>query len=389
MQRNDHVFRKIIASFIILAMLLSFSGCMPYRELKDELIVEGMGIDYENNRYNITFQVKNMQKSNGGEEESKKSSGSNEVKLIQCYGDSLFDSVRNATMQNGRKLYFSNIRAFVVGEDVCRTRFLEIMDFMQRNQQIKPTERLFVAKGKAYDILSYEEDGNIVPAENMQQIAKSGSETSKVYDVRLLDIFKAESSGLIDPAIPLVSVSMIKGKPKLQISGAAYIRNDKLAGFLDADQTKGLMFVTGKLKGGVIITKSPHGATVTSEIFSSSTNVSISGDEKTPEISVKVKSQTGITEISSEKKYVVDDKFIKALEKQQEAVIKTEIESSIEQALNKNGSDVFGFRRKIYETKPELWRKLSKKWDEVTKKVKFTISVKTEVVNSGLTNKNI
>jgi hypothetical protein len=132
-------------------------------ELKNESIVEGMGIDYEKNQYNITFQIYNTQSSGGGGEEAKKSSGSGKVKILQSTGTSLFEAVRNATLQNGRKLYFSNIRAFIIGDEVSKNHFAELLDFMERNQQIKPTERIFAAKGKASDILSFKQDDEIVP----------------------------------------------------------------------------------------------------------------------------------------------------------------------------------------------------------------------------------
>lgn len=384
---NKMVFKKACAVILAVTLPLSLTGCMPYMELKNESIVEGMGIDYEKNQYNITFQIYNTQSSGGGGEEAKKSSGSGKVKILQSTGTSLFEAVRNATLQNGRKLYFSNIRAFIIGDEVSKNHFAELLDFMERNQQIKPTERIFAAKGKASDILSFKQDDEIVPAINIQQMAQSNTETSKVPDIELLDVFNSMASGLTDPVVTSISIGKTGDKKNIQLSGTAVIHNNKLAGYLDYNQTKGFMWITGQGKGGVVVTKLPQGGMVTSEIMGCSSKISVSGNEKKPVIDVSVKTQTNITEINTNKEYIINDKFLETVKNMQNEEIKKDINLAIKQALRTYDSDIFGFGKKIFEDKPEMWRKLSAKWSETVKNLNVKISVNSEVKHIGLTNK--
>ena len=119
---NKQKMRKAALAGTLLVSFL-FTGCMPYKELKNESIVEGMGIDSDPDGYKVTFQIYKPEKGGGGEESGKKGGGS-KVTILQSSGASLFDAVRNATLQNGRKLYFSNTRAYIIGEDVCRATSL-------------------------------------------------------------------------------------------------------------------------------------------------------------------------------------------------------------------------------------------------------------------------
>ena len=64
--------KRICALAFALIIPLSFSGCMPYQELKEESIVEGMGIDYGKNAYSVTFQINDMQQSGGSGKEDQK-----------------------------------------------------------------------------------------------------------------------------------------------------------------------------------------------------------------------------------------------------------------------------------------------------------------------------
>lgn len=386
--RNSKLFSK--PACILLASLLislTLTGCMPYRELKNESIVEGMGIDYKDGQYLITFQIYNPQQSGGGDgDNTKKSSGPNTVKILQSTGNSLFDAVRNATLQTGRKLFFSNIRAYIIGRDICKSHFCELLDFMQRNQQIKPTERIFISKGKAEDILTYQQDGTIEPALNIQQMAENYSDTSKILDMRLLDIFKYTASGMVDPAVSLISINKLNGKNVLQMSGTAVIHNNKLEGFLDYAQTRGLMWITGKCKGGVFVVEYPKCGSVTIEILSASSSMNISESGGKPVINISVTAKTSIDEIHSYKKCVINYNFETEVSKLQNEAIKKEINDALNQSIDIYGADIFGFRQKIFQQKPELWRKISGDWDNILKHLDIRINVKSEVENAGLTN---
>jgi spore germination protein KC len=376
----------LIACMLILPIVLT--GCMPYEELKSESIVEGMGIDYGDNGYNITFQIYNPKSGGGGGGgDNGKNSTSSTVTILQCSGASLFDAVRNATLQNGRKLYFSNTRAYVVGEEVCKENFNKVLDFMERNQQIRPSDHIYIAKGKAADVMLYQKDGEIVPAVNLQLMSENNVQTSKVEEVQLFDIFKNTATGCTDSTISAIAIKEENnGEKTLEMDGSAVLHNNHFAGYLDDKETRGCLWIKSKAQGGVLILNLPEGGTASMEIIKSSSKVSFSGDEKTPAVTVDISFHTNLVELQSQENYTIDGSFLSNLKKIQEDTVKAEAQAAIDKALKDYDSDVFGFGVKIFQNRPDIWHKIGSEWNQNAKNTKVEIKVDSIISHIGLTN---
>lgn len=376
----SHKLAVITACALTLSAMLT--GCMPFKELKEESIVEGMGIDYTPNGYHVTFQI---YKPEGGGDSSKKSKS--KVTILETDGGSLFDAVRNATLQNGRKLYFSNTRAYVIGEEACKKDFGKLLDFMERNQQIRPSDHLYIAKGKASDILTYSKNEEIVPAVNLEQMSEDSVQTSKTPDVQLFDIFKCTSSELTDPVIPAVSLKEGNGgEKKLEMDGTAVFHKSQFMGYLDGKETRGLLWMNSKVHGGVLLLSIPQGGVASMEILKGGSKVTIKGDEKSPSYQVEIKVNSNLVELQSQKDYTIDGSFVSKLKKIQDDTIKSEAQAAVDKALKTYGTDVFGFGLKTFQEKPDVWHKLSKEWDKKAKDIKVEIKVDSKINHIGLTN---
>ncbi len=373
---------------LALSFSFIFSGCMPYTELKEESIVEGVGVDSDSNGgYILTFQIFNPQQGGGGGQGGK-SSTSEQVKILQSSGATLFDAIRNATLQVGRKLYFSNNRAYVIGEDVCKSGISKILDFMERNEQIKPTEHMYVAKGKASDILTFKKDGQYIPAENFDEMSENSIQTSKLVDVELLETYKDVSNGIIDPVLPVATIQADEsGENILELDGTAIFRDNKLVGFLNSNETRGYLWIDGKVQGGVIHFDLPQGGTASMAILSSSSKIKAQNNSGTPSISVNVKLSTKISEIESSKSLIINEKLISKLKTLQENVVKTETKAAIDTAVKTYGADIFGFGMNLYESQPTLWRKLGVDWSKNSQSLNIQINVDSSIDHTGLLGK--
>lgn len=376
--------RKAALAACLLIIPLLLTGCMPYKEIKDELLVEGIGIDKSEDGYDLTFQI---YKPDTGDSQNKEAS-SNTVEIIECSGTSIFDAVRNATLQYGRKLFFSNTRAFVISEDVCKDDFTNVIDFMQRNHEVRLTEHLFVAKGKAYDIMSFKKDDEIVPAVNLQTMAEEYSQTSKIEQVEFIDILKKVSSNITDASIPVIAITeSSSGAEVMEVDGTAVFNEDNFVGYIDKTQTRGLLFIDGLAKGGNIVLALPDGGNANMEIISSSSKISFTGTREKPSIKAEITLKTNITEVQSDKDYTIDDNFISKLIDIQNNTVSSEARSAVDKALHEYGCDIFGFGQKIYQNNPDIWHSIGSNWKTNAKNLKVDITVKSVVTHTGLTNK--
>jgi spore germination protein KC len=377
-----------VACALSLSMVLS--GCMPYTEIKQESIVEGVGIDSDGSGgYNLTFQIYNPQQSSGGGGQSGKGSSSSQVTILQSNGTSIIDAVRNATLQVGRKLYFSNNRAYIIAEDICKNDFSKLLDFMERNEQIQDTEHMYVAKGKASDILTYKKDDEYVPAENFEAMSQSNVQTSKMVNVQLYDTFFDISSGITDPVLPATDIQTnAMGDQILKVDGTAVFHNNSLAGYLDDSETRGYLWIKGKVQGGVINVNLPQGGIASMSILGGSSKIKTQNTNGKPLIKINIKLNSKIIEIQSPSILNMDEKFMNQLGTLQNNAVKAEAQSAIDKALKGYGADIFGFGLDLYENQPQLWQKLSKDWNTNAKNLNVEINVTSNVGHAGLTANN-
>lgn len=394
MRRVNNKSRRKVLRAVACVLIFPFvlTGCMPYKELKDESIVEGVGIDLGSNGYDLTFQIYKPQSGSGGGGGggSNSKSSSSTVTILQSSGSSLFDAVRNATLQNGRKLYFSNTRAYVVGQEVCRKNFSRLLDFMERNSQVEPSEHMFITKGKAADIMTHKKNEEIVPAVNLELMAQEYVNTSKMANIQLFDIFENVASGITDPIVSAVNLKTdSNGEQVMEMDGTAVFHNNSIAGYLDKTQTRGYLWITGKAKGGVIMLKLPNGGSASLEVLTNGSKISVSGDDKNPVIHIALKVASSLTEVESQSEYTIDSGFISVLNKLQSQRVTTEARDAVNKALSNYDADIFGFGMSIFENKPELWHKIGKKWAAYAKKIKVEITTDSSIMHTGLTTQTV
>ncbi|MFT9055137.1 MAG: Ger(x)C family spore germination C-terminal domain-containing protein [Ethanoligenens sp.] len=170
---------------VSLSAMVALTGCTTSRELKDMDIVEGLGVDLlPDGEYQATYQIFQMQTGAGGEA----------VDILQTSGSNLFDCSRNATVQTGKRLYYSNERVLVIGSAVCRKGLTPLMDFFSRNHELRMGQRVFMAEGRAADILTAKNANGVITAKNLEQVELNEIYNSKIMDMQLGEVMERIST---------------------------------------------------------------------------------------------------------------------------------------------------------------------------------------------------
>ncbi|ADU28026.1 Ger(x)C family spore germination protein [Ethanoligenens harbinense] len=186
---------KAAAVLLLCAALVVMTGCTESRELKDMDIIEGLGVDLlPNGEYQVTFQIFQSQTQTGGED----------VDILQTSGANLFDCSRNATVQSGKRLYYSNERALILGSAVCRKGLSPILDFFSRNHELRMGQRVFMAEGRAADILTAKNPNGVITAKYLERVAMNETYNSKIMDMQLGELVErvaTKSDAIFMPTI--------------------------------------------------------------------------------------------------------------------------------------------------------------------------------------------
>lgn len=128
--------KKII---LLIFVCLLMSGCYDYNELNDLAIVTGIGIDYIDQEFEVTFEILSTKK----EGETSASTSSYTV-------SSKAKTITEAIKKNGNHLdkvaYFDHIDIVVISEEVAKNKLEEAADYLIRSAKVRNEFYMVIAK---------------------------------------------------------------------------------------------------------------------------------------------------------------------------------------------------------------------------------------------------
>ena len=134
--------RKIVGTISIISVLILFSGCNS-TQLNQRLIVQGMGIDKNNNGYDITLIVLDT------ENEEKE----NAVKLIYTDGKNVEEALYRIENQRGKKLLLSQC-LFIMMNRESAMDYRNTLSYFADMSEMQKTSNLMVTDDSSKNTLS-------------------------------------------------------------------------------------------------------------------------------------------------------------------------------------------------------------------------------------------
>lgn len=177
---------SIISCIILLLML---PGCWNWRELNTLAIVQAVGIDRtDDGQISVSLQI--LKPSAIKSSTAEKASGSKSVWVVTSKGETVFDAIRNASLQTDRKAYFSHNTVYVLSEGIAKEGIGDELDLLSRDPEFRKLPYVFISKRKAEDIIKGEHEQEKIPGQAIEKLAKLTSVTSNIPKVQLLDLLK-------------------------------------------------------------------------------------------------------------------------------------------------------------------------------------------------------
>jgi len=169
---------------------------------------------------------------------------------------------------------------------------------------------------------------------------------------------------------------------ELKISDTALFREDRLVGWLDPNESRGLLWIRGEVKEGVLVVKDRE-QKITFEIFNNTTKLQPSLKDGRPVMQVEVKAAGNLGEVSPGI-YQLDEDKIKEMEQKIGAAVAAQVLAAVKKA-QALGSDVLGFAPAVHRSMPEQWnRDLAANWPEVFKTMEVNVKVDSRIKGIGL-----
>ncbi|WNS73485.1 Ger(x)C family spore germination protein [Bacillus sp. DTU_2020_1000418_1_SI_GHA_SEK_038] len=386
--------RKILIMTLLISLVIIVSGCWNRRELNELAIVVGLGIDKSDDQYLVTAQVVNpgeIAKKGGG-------GGKTPVIVYQEKGETIFQAIRKITTVAPRKLYFAHQRMLVFGEELAKEGIGEALDFLSRDPELRTDFYIVVAKdAKAGDVLKILTHLEAIPANKMfTSLETSEKAWAPSVTVTLDKLIADMVSDGINPALTGIT---IKGdlemgetmknlektglNTKLQYQGMALFNNDKLIGWLNDDDSRGLHYSTGTVKSSVGVISCPKGGKIGIEVVRTKADLKAMVKNGEPKGTIKVQVEGNVGDVKCRGLDLKKTETIYNLEKIGEKALKEVIQSSIEVTQKEFQSDVFGFGEALHRSDPAYWKKVKKEWNQKFSEMPVTIEVDVKIRQTG------
>ncbi|MBE6147968.1 MAG: Ger(x)C family spore germination protein [Firmicutes bacterium] len=187
---------------IILLCILLLTGCYDYVEINDLYFISCIGIDYEDDKFKLTYEILNDTQK--GSEQS-----SQEGFTISGSGKTLATAFDNISTKMAKKPYFYHLKAIVLSEDVAKKHTQEIIEFVTRNPEIRNEFYLTIAKDvKASDIVKNTTKSNPVVGNQITQLIDSNVKYFNITFAKPFeDILERFLNDKIDPIVNVLTLS--------------------------------------------------------------------------------------------------------------------------------------------------------------------------------------
>jgi spore germination protein KC len=393
---------------LLLTVIFTQTGCWDRKEVEDLAIVLAIAIEPGSGN-NIKITVQNVNPASAGKGSvvgsgSGMQTGTKSYRNRSIEGKTMFDAIRELSRQSPQQLFFAHNQLIIFSEDLAQKRGIsDIIDFLERNPQIRRNTWVLVGRGEMTTLL--DEPGRLqtTPSQRIFDIINQRDFSSKYAIKRLGDFLEMLESKDKQAYTAVVEYTpnlaarkkheehvTEQGQPpeprdNIELRGTAVFREDKMVGWLNPEESRGLLWVRGEVRGGIIDIPSPDekNKLISLEILSSKTKLEPQINDGQLQMNINVKTETNIAETTSTMNIAKPEK-IKELEKLVGKAVQAEIQAALDKTMQEYDTDVLGFAEAIHRNFPSKWKSLGKNWSSTFPTVEVTIMVDAKIRRIGL-----
>lgn len=389
-----------ITRLLLCALLLLQTGCWNKIELNDIAIISATGVDWRDGRWELSFQIviPKAISSQTGE------SGRAAVNVFSTTGENFRFAVSKASQETSRRLYFSHNQIVIIGQEAARKGIGPLLETYLRNHDSRETVGVFLSKGDARKMLEQLIPLEDIPGAAIQRMIAneemSGSSFRQMTIHTVLTDLLGSTKATSIPGLVIAgsgestnSVGMMdktSTPSKVRLGELAIIREDKLVGWINGEQSSGVMWLTDQVgKATVSFACKGKGKGETSSsarILSASTKLSPVRTNGKWLMKIKVDAQGSLMEYNCPGDLSKPNK-VKDIEKRIEEEI-TFLMTNGWEAVRKYQADVLGFGTLIHKRHPKLWKEEKGQWKELFPKTEIELTVRMKLNSTGTSGRN-
>ncbi|MDD4402436.1 MAG: Ger(x)C family spore germination protein [Desulfitobacteriaceae bacterium] len=380
---------KIAALLVLILQLLFATGCWDLLELNKRAIVVGLGFDSSPNEDKILISVQIIDPSNIKTPQTAGGGDGQPYWIATNESTTVFEGMRAMTHVSSRKLFFPHNQIIIFGEDLAKKGIKDYLDLLMRDYEFRETNWIIVSEGKAQDILDTKTRVNNISAFFIRDLITERKFSSQAMAINIKDLARKITSKSTAPIASYIYLENTGQEKRLNLSRTAVFDNNmNMVGTLNNYESRGLLWVLGEVKSGIIVVESPNGkGNYSLEILKVKSKIIPEFKDGKPTITVRVKESSNLGETSCLEDLTKPEVW-ELMESLQNEAIHQEISITLDKAQELK-ADIFGFGEAFHKKYPRRWKEMEPNWQEIFSSLEVNIIVESKVKNPGVIIKKV
>lgn len=396
--------KALLLLTLILSQCLLLSGCLSPVQLNRQAIVQGIGIDYQNGKYRLTFQVFSPSGSSGG---SNIGTSADNAKLISSEGASVSEAVQNGVRVQGKELFIGQNRIIIIGLEAAKHDLTETVSYLGTNAASRQNAHVVLSATTAEEVMSMRINQGILPAEALDRITENARENGLSPSIRLFELRKMLDTRHESAFLPILSIKQ-EAKPAsagqgegegegdsgsqtleqispFEISETAVFSNNIFRGTLDKEQTRGMMWIRGEVENTSIQLSPAKGGSASAHVYRADSKLIPRKSTDKPEFDLTISCRaTKQDSTSAEAVYPNEDTLLADMEKAAEETIRQECEAAFTGGSQKLLCDFLNFGNILWQKNPNLFYTLRDDWNNALSDAILNVEVDVQIDRTGM-----
>lgn len=376
--------KTIKALLLCLLCISCLCSCLPHTELDEQAIVEAIGIDFSEGKYNVTVQYFKLEGSGGNNpiDASKPN-----VTNISGSGDSVSAAIESAELKCGRSFMYGITAVIVIGREALGQDVIKTLSFAESFYQSNPNLLIAAADEKAEDVLKVKFKEGIISVQKLKMLLNNEQYRGFGENVKILELLTEQRRPHAGTAIPLLAVketgndSTEDGK-NVQLTGGILLTDAKYAADLTLSDLSGLQAL-GKKTENITVSADIGGEKIYVILYDITSSVTHKLTENQLVFDVKIQSNGKYTDNQLENK---DASFSTAVEKLCGQALSERIRGGLENTAIKYGCDPCGLKYAVTSHDYKDWLRIENSFEELLKTAEFNISCDVDINRFGISH---
>lgn len=246
-------------SALTAAALVTFTllaGCSIQRDIGKLVLVRSLAVDPSStvdHGVKLTAETEKTMPASSGQGGAQK-----RPVLLISEGSTVFDAARNLSARSEKSVFSGHTNYYIIGEAAAKEDIRKYLDFFVRDHEVRLNAVVAVAQGSSGEELLKSGGEGLVTRKLMSlfENAKNLSLSRSITLIEFVDALNSKYSAAVLPSLGIAE------KPEgsegndfvrdVVLEGYAVFQGTRLKGYIAGKEARGLNWVTGDVKSGII-----------------------------------------------------------------------------------------------------------------------------------------